>query len=90
MNESAVAQVMRAQLSISNNNTDLDKKLQDLANLQAALTSIGAVNAFSTQISATDNATIAGQKINLEAQVSNLSNSINQSITAAQQETKQL
>ena len=89
MNESAIAQAMQAQLNATNINSDLDSKLQTFSNLQNSLTALGAVNALSLKISNTADPTIAAQISNLQSQVSNLTGSINQSISAVQSETKQ-
>lgn len=73
MNEQAIAQAMKAQLTITTINADLDSKLNKLKDLQQSLTTLGAVNALlSGNAGNLPNSTNANSVTQLQGQVSNL------------------
>lgn len=89
MSEAAIAQSMQAQSTITQINSDLDGKLQQLAEYQRALVNLGAVNALSTslpdQIALSTKAAIS----DLETKVTNLKSNIDSSIEAFQAASRQ-
>ena len=90
MNESAIAQAMQAQFTATHINSNLDANLKQFANLQTSLAMLGAVNALSTNVPTTADATTASQVSQLQSQVTNLQTSINTAIGSLQSETRQL
>lgn len=86
MNQAALAQVMQAQLTATNINSDLDQKIQQFSNLQNNLTSLGAINVLTTSrnIAQTADPTVAAQISAFQAQATNLQQSIQANISALQ------
>ena len=89
MNESAIAQSMQLQSTITNINSDLDARLKTLANYQTSITQLGAVNVLSKQINSTADASISSRIIELQSKISNLTSYIQDSISDIQSATKQ-
>jgi hypothetical protein len=91
MNEAAIAQAMQAQSSINVANADLDSKLQQFSDLQNTLVAAGAVNIIAA-LSPTQStsSTLNNQITQLQSQASNLTSSIQASISAIQFQTQQL
>jgi hypothetical protein len=90
LNEATISQAMQAQLSVTNNNPDLDKKLQQLQQLNNQTMMVGAINALSTKgVSGFSNILSDNNLITLTATISNLNISINKSISDLQAQNKQ-
>lgn len=89
MSEAAVAQSMQAQQTITQANSDLDSKLQKLAEYQKALVGLGAVNALSTSLPSQISQDVASQLSGLQTKVQNLRTDIDKSILAFQSASKQ-
>ena len=86
MNESAIALAMQAQLTATNISSDLDKKLNQLSELNNNLTSLGAINVLS-QSRGTNAATddqVQSQISNFRSQAQDLQDSINGAISDLQ------
>ncbi len=90
MTEAAIASNLQAQNSINNANSDLDSKIQQFATLQYQLTALGAVNALSPAVQDSSNSAVSAQFTNLQAQVSNLTGSINSALNDVQAATQSL
>jgi hypothetical protein len=90
MNESAIAQILQAQMTITNSNAALDGQLQQLDELGKAVVGLGAINVFSQQLPADVAASTKSQFNALQAQITNVTNTITSSITQYQSATKQL
>lgn len=88
MNESMVAQMMQAQLTVTNINSDIDGKIKKLADLQNLATVLGAVNALSTKFVKTKDATQAKQLSEVETQVTNLGKDIKESLVKLDEANK--
>jgi hypothetical protein len=87
MNNAAIAQAMQAQFTVANLNSDLDRKLKKLQDLQNEATALGAVNALGTKIPDVQDPTLAGHIKNVSAQIDAVQESINNSIAAVQNAT---
>jgi len=89
MSDAAIAQSMQAQATITQKNSDLDGKLQKLADLQKTLVSLGAINAFSTSLPSQINEVSASREKELQAQTKALRKDIDDTILSFQSATKQ-
>jgi hypothetical protein len=90
MNESAIAQILQSQMTITQSNADLDGKLQQLDDLGKSVVGLGAINVFSQQLPSDVAASTQSKFKDLQAQITNVTNSITASITQYQSATKQL
>jgi len=89
MSDAAIAKSMQAQATITQKNSDLDKKLQDLADIQRTLVSLGAVNALSTSLPSQISDVAASKAKELQAKAQALRLDIDKSISGFQEATKQ-
>lgn len=89
MNESAIAQIVQAQLTVTQKNSDLDSQLQQLNDLSKAAIGLGAINAFSQNLPK-DLADSSKSKFSgLQTQIKNLQGAITSSVSAYQAATRQ-
>lgn len=86
MNESTIAQALKAQASISKIDASLDSKFKKLAILNQQIAAIGAVNILSSKAKENADAT---DFTNLKTEADNLMNEINVNISSIEAESKQ-
>jgi hypothetical protein len=87
MNESAIAQFMQAQQSVSQTNAALDAQLQQFSQLNQRAAMLGAVNALASKV--TNAQSNAGPDItNLNASINNLQKQIQSQLLSIQNDNK--
>lgn len=89
MNESAVAQAMKAQSSIQTTNDDLDAKLKQFSDLNKTATILGAVNALSQNNKTTAQGLTDTSFSNLTTQINNLQTDITNQISSLTSQNNQ-
>ena len=90
MNQQAISASMQAQLTITNLNADLDKKLNRLSTLNSQLALLGSINFLANgSINDTQSNNLNNLKRQAESEVQQLTSSINAAITDLQTQTTQ-
>ncbi len=84
IDEATVAQMAQAQMSVNNSNSNIERQLKELADLNSKMIALGAVNAISTNLPGASDPTQSAQIAQIQAQITNLQNNVNNSITDIQ------
>jgi hypothetical protein len=87
MNEAAIAEAMKHRFTANSNNSDIEKKLNDLSLLHKKATMLGAVNVLSSKYPGISDQTQATEVLNLDTQIKNLTADINKNIDNIAAET---